>query len=266
MPEDEPLRTGWEPNCPPGDNVLRDYLTSTGEWMEELARKCGGRTEHDDDIVLSDLHSPSLFLNTALSLRPPTATDFDRVVDRVRRFFAAGSGGQFGWFSAWPTPDLRDRGFELSGHPPLMLRAAGGEARAAPPGLRIEEARDELGLAGFERAAILGFPLSELGDGPAFGAGALAVDRFRIWVGYDGDEPVSTAAAHVGARLQHVEFVATRREWRGRGYGEALTWRATLADPALPAALIASDDGRPVYERMGYLAVTRFTMWIGSRD
>jgi GNAT superfamily N-acetyltransferase len=263
--EPAPLTTGWAATTPAGDTVLQDYLTSWADWLEGLARACGGRVERHDDIVLADLGSPSLFLNNALSLQPPTATDFDDLVDRVRTFFGTGAGGRYAWFSAWPTPDLGRLGFELSGHPPFMIRAGGGEPRPVPAGLRIEEVVDERGLADFDRAAILGFPLPELGEGPSFGPGALAVDDYRIFVGYEGDEPVTTASVHVGARVKHVELVATRPEWRGRGYGEAVTWRATLTDPALPAALIASDDGRPVYERMGYLPVTRFTLWLGSR-
>jgi len=263
--EQQPIANGWESTTPAGDNVLRDYLTAWATWLEDLAHECGGRTERHDDVVLSDLGSSSMFLNNALSLQPPAATDLDDLVGRVERFFGTGAGGGYAWFNAWPTGDLRPRGFELAGHPPFMLRAAGGAPRPAPTGLRIEEVTDEHGLAGFDRAAILGFPLPDLGAGPSFGPGALAVDDLHIFVGYDGDEPVATASSHVGARVQHVELVATRPEWRGRGYGEALTWRATLAEPALPAVLIASDDGRPVYERMGYLPVTRFTLWIGSR-
>ena len=38
-----------------------------------------------------------------------------------------------------------------------------------------------------------------------------------------------------------------------------------MADPTRPAMLIASDLGQPVYARMGYLRVTRFTLWVGSR-
>ena len=53
-------------------------------------------------------------------------------------------------------------------------------------------------------------------------------------------------------------------EARGRGYGAALTWRATLADPTLPALLIATEEGRSVYERMGYTTLFRLTLW--SRD
>jgi hypothetical protein len=40
-----------------------------------------------------------------------------------------------------------------------------------------------------------------------------------------------------------------------------VTWAATVAAPALPAVLLASDPGRPVYERMGYLPLLRATMW-----
>lgn len=261
------LTAGWEPATPPGDTVLRDYLTTWAEWLEDLARACGGRTERHDDVVLSDLGSTSMFLNNALSLQPPEATDVDDLVNRVETFFGTGSGGGYAWFNPWPMPDLGTRGFELAGHPPFMLRPAGDIARPSPAGLRIEEVADEEALADFDRAVILGFPLPGLGEGSSsFGPGALAVDDLHIFVGYDGDEPVATASAHVGACLQHVELVATRPEWRGRGYGEALTWRATSTDPTVPAVLIASDDGRPVYERMGYLPVTRFTLWLGSRS
>jgi GNAT superfamily N-acetyltransferase len=263
--EQQPIATGWEPTTPAGDTVLRDYLAAWATWLEDLARECGGRTERHDDVVLSDLGSSSMFLNNALSLQPPAATDLDDLVGRVERFFGAGTGGRYAWFNAWPMPDLGRRGFELAGHPPFMLRAAGGAARPAPAGLRISEVTDEEGLADFDRAAILGFPLPDLGEGPSFGPGALALDDLHIFVGYDGDEPVATASSHLGTRVQHVELVATRPEWRGRGYGEALTWRATLAEPALPAALIASDAGRPVYERMGFLPVTRFTLLVGAR-
>ena len=62
--------------------------------------------------------------------------------------------------------------------------------------------------------------------------------------------------------VNNVEMVATLDGWRGRGYGAAVTWAATTADPSLPAILIASDRGRPVYERLGYTAVTRWTLWI----
>jgi hypothetical protein len=44
-----------------------------------------------------------------------------------------------------------------------------------------------------------------------------------------------------------------------------MTWPATLADAEAPSMLIASDLGRPTYERMGYLPMARFTLWAGAR-
>ena len=46
-----------------------------------------------------------------------------------------------------------------------------------------------------------------------------------------------------------------------RGYGEAVTWAATLCLPELPATLQASPMGRPIYERMGYRTIAEFTVW-----
>ena len=65
--------------------------------------------------------------------------------------------------------------------------------------------------------------------------------------------------------MNHVEFVATLPEGRGKGYGAAVTWAATLARPELHALLIASDMGRPIYERMGYVALERWTLFVGQR-
>jgi len=59
-----------------------------------------------------------------------------------------------------------------------------------------------------------------------------------------------------------VAYVAALPAARGRGAGAAVTWAATVCRPDLPAVLVASDDGRPVYERMGFLAVERWTAWL----
>ena len=73
---------------------------------------------------------------------------------------------------------------------------------------------------------------------------------------------VTTAMTHVSHGVNLVENVATMPEGRGRGYRAAVTWAATLAEPDLPAVLFASDDGRPVYERIGYVPVEPWTAWL----
>jgi predicted GNAT family acetyltransferase len=81
-------------------------------------------------------------------------------------------------------------------------------------------------------------------------------------VAWSGGEPAAVATAHHHAGVTLIEAVATLPAARGRGAGAAVTWAATLSDPTRSAVLIASDDGRPIYERMGYRAIERWTVWL----
>ena len=95
-------------------------------------------------------------------------------------------------------------------------------------------------------------------------AGLLDVPGLRIWVGYLDDRPVACGGArHRGLRRCRVRRDPCRRA-RGRGFGAAVTWHATLADPDKPGVLIASDAGQAVYERMGYVRLMRLTMWAAA--
>lgn len=267
---DPNLRAGWEPDIPIADSLLRRFLVNWTLSIEAHGLPLGGRVLRRDDLAAVDVGRPSMGANVATLLAPLFSEDVGEVVAALDTFygFAAGerSGAVF-LFSAWPTPDLRPYGWTLVEYQPLMLRPAGGTAPPIPSGLRIEEVRDERGLRAFEVAIVRGFEMREVeaqGPGAAFGTGLLTDGRMRLWVGWEGERPVSAAATFVAAGINDVTLVATVPEARGRGYGAALTWRATLADAALPALLIASTEGRTVYERMGYMSLFRFTLW--SRD
>ena len=145
------------------------------------------------------------------------------------------------------------------GHPPFMFRPAGPPPDGHDAGLDLREVTDADGLATFFRTIVEAYPM------PA-GASVLADPRvlggdIRLWVGYEDDRPVGTAGVIVAHGVNDVEWVSVYEHDRGKGYGAALTWAATLAEPTLPAVLIASDPGQPVYEKMGYLRLTRMSMW-----
>jgi hypothetical protein len=259
----EGLRTGWEPDTPAGDTLLGDYVKGWATWLERTARACDGRCLRDDDLVLHDAGSAAAFGNVGLLTQPPSG-DGAALAARLRAFYDTGAGGPFALFSPWPTPDLRSHDLGLGGHPPLMLRPTGAASPRDPAGLRIEEVVDDTGRAAYDRALVEGFPVDGLDGAALIEPGWLDIAGWRMFVGYVDDRPVASAGAFIGEHV-HVEQVATLPDARGRGFGEALTWRATLADPSKHALLIASDPGRPVYERMGYLPLTRFTLWIGRR-
>lgn len=254
---DEHLIHGWELDVAADDTILRAFVLSTAEVTGWIARQVGGRAERWDDAAAADAASPMFFDNYALLLTPPAYTNLDEVVARLTSFYPP----ERHWMllSVWPTPDLSGHGFSLMGHPPFMTRAAGGSAPPVPDGLEIVEVSNAAGLT--DAVAVLGSGFGMTVDGSPMADARVLGGPLRMWVGYADGRAVATAAARLGHGIVDVEAVATVPDCRGRGFGEALTWAATMADPMLPAVLYSSDVGRPIYERMGYLSQCRFTLW-----
>lgn len=255
---EEHLTHGWEPDLDEGDSVFRRYVFGTADRNAFLAEASGGRQERWPDLAVADPASPVLFDNAAVLLQPPAYVDLGDVVRRLLDWYPPER--HFVFFSPWPTPDLTGAGLRLMGHPPLMVRPAGGTAPPAPPGLHIVEVTDEGTLEDFVRTLVEAYPMPSAGNTVLADPNVLG-GPIRLFVGYFDGKPVATSGARLGHGIVDVEWISCRSAWRGRGIGAALTWAATLADPGTPAVLIASDDGQPVYEAMGYLRLMRLTLW-----
>jgi GNAT superfamily N-acetyltransferase len=257
----EQLTTGWEPEVRVDDTLLRQFVFNSADRNEHHAAAMNGTWRQWDDVCLADLREPSGFGNQAILLQPLTEESTAGVIERLRDGFS----GIHCIFSAWPTPDLRPYGLALIGHPPFMVRPQGGAAPVRPPELVIEEVTDAASMEKYERVFIEGYPVPEL---QPYEPGRLFDERLlggiaRAWVGSVNGRPVAGSMAINSRGLIAVENVATLPEARGHGYGAALTATAALSEPDLPSALIASDDGRGVYERLGFLPISRFTLWAG---
>lgn len=268
---DEELETGYGPSAPAGDNLCNDYAQGMAEAFSSLAEARGDRVLRDDglDLTMSDGGSPAFFGNVAVAGRPLGDADWREAAARLHDFYGGRPGGAFLVFSAWPTPDLVPLDFERIGHPPMMLRLPGRLTVGQIDGFEIRPVVDAATAEDWERAFVDGFPepaLHPVRPGCLLPEHALGVERWRHWVGYLDARPVATASAWLADHHVHVEFIATAEAARGRGIGRAMTATATLARPDLPAILIASDLGRPVYQRLGYLSVLRFTLWSGHRE
>ena len=253
------LEHGWNRETPETDTLLRSYVAGFADLLSGIGAAIDGRVFVDDDVVALDIGSEFILANGAVLRRPVRDAELPAIVDRVQRFYAGGPGVGWMLLSAWPIPPIDRMG--LIGHPPFMVRAPGGAAPPLPPGLTVREAQTESDLTDFSRA-LEGYPAP--GSEVFADARLLDVAGLRFWVGYLDGRPVTCAGAHVTDGCVDVEYVATLADVRGRGFGAAVTWHATLADPTKPAVLIASDPGRPVYERMGYLRLMRMTMWAGG--
>jgi hypothetical protein len=258
-PEGEHLATGWEPDLPPGDSLVRRAVLAHASWAVDAARR-SGRPWYDGETWAGGvLGERGAITNWVVPKQP---VDPAGLLAEVHELFPPGVPYLF--VSAWPTPDLRPYGLALAGHPPLMARFP--HTRTDPPttDLEIRRVDSAEGLADAERVLVEGYPLPEL---QPFKAGAL-LDPSSLdgptayWVGYDAEVPLATATAHDAAGVTVVENVAAMPAARGRGAGAALTWAATTHRPDQVAVLIASDFGQPVYERLDYVRIERWTVWV----
>jgi GNAT superfamily N-acetyltransferase len=244
----EALLDGWEDTTPSADTLALAGLRAMADRATRWASAAGGRVRAESGLVLADAGSPCPFLNVSAAARP---VDADAAV-ALAAFFA----GPFVLVTPHATPDLRPSGLALMGHPPFMVRPAGGGAPPRPAGVTVAQVHDAAELEVFDRTLAAGYPMPPSPAPPSLLGGAT-----RFWLARADGEPVATAVSHTAHGVTDVEAVATLPEHRGRGIGAAVTWAATLADPAQPAVLIASDDGVGVYRAMGYLASARWTMW-----
>jgi GNAT superfamily N-acetyltransferase len=270
METDRDVETGYGVATPAGDNLCNDYAQGLAFAYVELATARGERTVVDDPVVaMTDGSSPSPFGNVVVLRRPVPDTDWPALAERVHGFFSGRGGGPFLTFTAWSTPDLSALGFGRVGHPPLMYRPPAPLDDEPVAGLEVRPVADEPTAQDWERTLVEAYPdpaQLPFRPGRFLPLRALDAPSWRHWVGYLDGEAVATSSAYIGPHHVDVEMISARPEVRGRGVGRAVTAAATLAAPDRPAMLISSDDGRPVYTRLGYVSILRFTMWLGHRQ
>lgn len=211
--------------------------------------------------MASDLGRPAGYWNSATVVRPLGTDGWAHVLDEIDRFFAEPERPRsLELFSPFPTPDLRQRGWELGGHPPAMWLPAGPPRSPAHARVEVRAVRDEGALREWAVSAASWFPIP--------GAGAdlvtlalLGHSDIDLFVGRVDDEPVSISSSVLAHGTNAIPLVATDPNARGRGFGSAATWAAARSRAGRPTVLLASDDGQPVYRRMGFVPLSRWTLW-----
>jgi hypothetical protein len=253
------MMTGWEHDVPDDDSALRRWVLTNLTRYRTITERVDGRIDVWDGVALFDAGSPVVFDNAAVLRRPLSNDELSEAIDTAHVFFPPDRP----WLllSAWPLPDLAEAGLSLMGHPPFMMRPAGDPAnrREGPEGFEIRPVTPD-DAATFGVTLEAGFGMPGAATSP-WSDGRLFADDVKAHIGYLDGEPVGTAAAFLAHGIVDVEMISCVERCRGKGIGEALTWKATLANPSQPAMLMASDDGRPIYERMGFIPVLRMTLW-----
>ena len=166
----------------------------------------------------------------------------------------------------WPTPDLSARGWMLIGHPAFCVRAPGPHEHAPSDGVTIETVTTAERLAVAESIAVDGYPMDELKGSPAgtLLPPSLLDTDVSCRIGLVDGEPVAVALRHTAHGMVNLCLGATLPAARRRGVWQALVWARVDDAPDLPAVAYTSDFSRPGFIRMGFLPITRFTLWFAA--
>lgn len=242
-------------------------------WIQEGTR--GMQVFFDDELVVVDSGFATDTFNVVCRARLSREASGERIRSVLRHFQS--NRRPFAW---WVGPADRPRdlgsvlvehGFAAAGTEPGMAANLGGlqslaSVDVAPGGLRIERARTEAQVREFAGA------LAALAEPPdptvvrfyqCAGPALLRPDSpLWLYLGYLGGEPVATAELTVGGGIVGLYNITTRTARRGKGIGTAMTVRPLLdaRDAGFGTAVLqASEEGFPIYSRLGFEVTGRFT-------
>lgn len=262
------LTNGWEPDLPPDDSLLRQYLFHWAAYCDVYARAGGGRTHRTGGYAAADLGRPTGYFNSATLLAPPAAPT--QVLNELADFFGTGHGEVLLW-SAWPLPEaeVAAHGWRLQGHPPLLLRPP---TTMLPPPMApdvdVRPVRTAADLATWERVVIEGYPMPELAgaaSGDLAHPSLLADSRLGFWVGYQQDRAVSVGTSFEDCGIASFALGVTRPEARRQGHWMRHARERLLRHPDVWMTGVFSDYSRPGAQSIGFLPIQRLTLWAKQR-
>lgn len=248
-----------------------------GAWKRFARGAPKGDFRETAGIVWAFSNVPLSFFNMAFLSRPvEDANDLEQRI-LVSKDYGATSGSAWMFFSfdEWlPEPVQRsaEDAFSRHGLRPAMLLtgmvmdlgsipAATASPQSSLEYRRVVDRETCFAISDVNCAAY-GMPV-EIGRDSIL-EGMFGDDVFA-YVGYLEDKPVTAAGVWIVDGILYVAMVATHPDQRRKGYADAVMWHslqeARRATGITRTVLHATEAGLPVYERMGYRSVARFTLY-----
>ena len=180
------------------------------------------------------------------------------------------------WF-AWVLPDTPAEVMEAvvrAGATEFEIRAPWMEARIAdleepelPPGVTVEEVRDEPGVRRWAAARGEIYGTSGAAEQAWAMPGRLVGwDRqpWRQWLAYADGAPAAVTMTYCGGGIAGLFGVGTKRELRGRGLGRLITLLPLKASGGEIAGLFATAAGERLYAHLGFEHRGWVSRWLGG--
>lgn len=159
--------------------------------------------------------------------------------------------------------DLKRLG--LSGRPlPVMLRDHPAGHWPAVPGVEVHRANGPRTLAAAEEVIASGFPMHAFlpyRRGAMLPPGLLGSHQISVFLALRRGEPAGGCIALSADADGGIYSLATLPEHRSRGVGRALMHAALRHLGGIPVTLVATRDGVPLYQSLGFRTIGHSTWW-----
>jgi ribosomal protein S18 acetylase RimI-like enzyme len=165
---------------------------------------------------------------------------------------------------SWQTLDLRSAGFRAWRRDPWYRRPPAPVNAPVPSELEIVRVRTQAQVEELEAVSVRGFG----GEGATIEPGAIHPGEIlddpamMLWLGRVDGAAIGAAMSYRTDRAVGIFGVTTIEPARRQGYGGALTAAAMLPETGLPAVLASSQEGKRLYERLGFERVGELTIWV----
>jgi GNAT superfamily N-acetyltransferase len=146
----------------------------------------------------------------------------------------------------------------------MARRPAPSPAGPAASGIRVVMALTPAHLTVAERILISVFPPPPTGRDPRGRiqpARVLGIAGWRVWLGYRDGVPAGAAYTYHDGSSLGVYQVGTLPEHRGQGVARAIVSTIVRAYPDDVVTLTATDQGRPLYDSLGFHSSSGAVWW-----
>jgi predicted GNAT family acetyltransferase len=234
-------------------------------WRDRVRHLDGHVVDEVDGVVVCLSNLPARDQQAALVLREPR--DARRALAGAEAIFRE-HGQAFGLLVARGRHESVDRTVHEHGlttvmtEPAMVARAADVASPSVPANVEIVRVTDAEHLARLVDVEVRSFGSEPAVAKRLLGAGQLALPAVRCYAAMLDGRPVAQAYTHTVNGASSVWGVATVPELRGRGIGTAITAFAIRDAPDADIAwLMATPEGRSVYERMGFRKIADWDVW-----
>jgi predicted GNAT family acetyltransferase len=248
------------------NDATERIATGTVEaWRDRVRHLEGHVIDEVDGIVVCLSNLPAPDQQAALVEREPM--DTMRALADAEAIFRA-NGQSFGILVQRRRHEsvdraLREYGTVVMTEPAMAIRVADVSPAVVPAGVEIVPVTDAELLGRLVDVEVRSFGSKRTVAERLLGPGQLALPAVRFYAALLDGRPVAQAYTHTVNGAISVWGVATLPELRGRGIGTAITAFAILDAPGVEFAwLMATPDGRSMYERMGFRHVSDWDVWV----